>query len=155
MNFKTILSLGTLAATGFFVFGKDKYSEYKNVLDSLQMEIKEIKNLKLGSQVTFNVDVMVTNPTPTAINIPGNQLIIKDLHFYTLSGKKLGLANLNLADISFPANNYRLITNIPVSLSLNQIGSNISELLEIVGDKDKLKIAADIEAFGKQFTINA
>ncbi len=155
MNLKAVLSLGALAATGFFVFGKDKFSEYTNVLENLEMDIKGIRNISFNREISFKVDVQISNPTNISINVPGNQLVIKNLHFYTLSGKKLGTAYPNIADINLPANNYRLITNIPVSLSMAEIGNNLAEILDIIGDQDKLKIAADIEAFGKSFTINA
>lgn len=155
MKIKTLLSLGALATTGLIVFSKNKYGEYRHLLNSLQLEIEGIKDITFKGGISFKIDIQVSNPTNTAIDIPGNQLVIKNLHFYTLSGKKIGMAHPNISNINLPARSFRLLTNIPVSLSLIEIGNNFDEILAIVGNKNNLKIAADIEAFGKEFTLNA
>lgn len=154
MNLKTILSLGALAATGMVVFGKNKLGSYKYALDSLEFEVDKIKKLRFNSEISFDIDLKIINPTTTAINIPGEQLVIKTIHFFAKNGNKLGVAHPNISNIVFPANGSRLITNIPVQLSLSQIGNNLSEVLDIATNPDNLLIGVDIEAFGKQFTIN-
>ncbi|MDT0643683.1 hypothetical protein RM553_12645 [Zunongwangia sp. F363] len=154
MNIKTILSLGALAATGAIYFGKGKYDEYSAVAKQMQFNLKNVK-IHNPLQGTLRVDVEIVNPTPTAVNVPGKLITIRNIHFYTLSGQLLGTANANINDISLPANASRLIQNIPVQLSMKNIGNSFSEVLDIAQDKNKLQIAADIEAFGKSFTVNA
>jgi hypothetical protein len=154
MNIKTILSVGALAATGAMYFGKGKYDEYREVADRMEFSLKKVKvhNVLQG---TLKVDVEIVNPTATAIEVPGNLITVRRIHFFSLSGQKLGTATTDISDLALPANGSRRITNIPVQLSLSTIGSNLSAVLEIAQDTDKLKIAADIEAFGKSFTVNA
>ncbi|MDT0689382.1 hypothetical protein RM549_06265 [Salegentibacter sp. F188] len=154
MNIKTILSVGALAITGFSYFGKGKYDEYREVADRMEFNLKNVK-IHNPLQGTLKVNVEIVNPTATAVTVPGNLITIKNIHFYTLSGKKLGTAKANISDISLPANSSREIQNIPVQLSLANIGNSFSEVLEIAQDTDKLKISADIQAFGKSFTVNA
>lgn len=156
MNIKTILSLGALAATGAIYFGKNKYDEYSGVIDNLKFNLKKVHNIGFSSgNVTLKADVELINPTATAITVPGNRITVKNLHFYSLSGNKLGVANPNISDISLPANGRREIQNIPVILDLSSITGNFSEILDIASNTENLKIQAEIEAFGKSFTLNA
>lgn len=155
MNIKTILGVGALAATGMAVFGKNKVSAYKNVLDRLQITITKIKEVSFNQEINFKVDIVIKNPTATAINVPGNLLTIKTLYFYSQNGKLLGKAYPNISKIALPANSAQPISNIPVSLSLADIGNNLAEILDIATNKDLLKIVAEIEAFGQSFTVNA
>jgi len=156
MNIKTLLSLGALAATGAIYFGKDKYDEYSGVIENLKFNLKNVHNLGFsGGNVTLKADVELINPTATAVTIPGKRITVKNLHFYSLSGKKLGVASPNISDISLPANGSREITNVPVVLDLSSITGNFGEVMEIVSNTNNLKIQAEIEAFGKSFTLNA
>ena len=156
MGIKTILGVGALAIGGMVYFGKDKYNQYNGVLKSLQFKIKGVKNIQLkNGNVSFDLDMQLVNPTATAIDVPGEKIVVKTLHFYTPTGKYLGDANTNLSNIDMPANGTRLITNIPVSLSLATIGNSFSEILTIISDTSVLKIKADMEAFGHSFTLNA
>ncbi len=155
MNIKTILGVGALAATGMAFFGKNQLSGYKNVIKNLGIRINKVKEVTFDQNVNFKVDIMVANPTPTAVNVPGNLINIKKLHFYTLKGEKLAEAVTNISDIVLPANGTREITNIPVTSSLEQLGNNIGDILNIALDSNQLKIAAEIEAFGKSFIVNA
>ena len=156
MNIKTILSLGALAATCAMYFGKGKFDKYREVADRLSLRLKNVGSINFsGGNVLLKVDVELINPTATAINVPGEQITIKNIHFFTLTGQQLGTATPNLSDINLPAQATRTISNIPVTLPISAIGDNISEILSILSDTSRLKITADIEAFGKQFTINA
>ncbi len=155
MNIKALLSVGALAATGVLVFGKNKIGEYQNVMDNLQFEVDKIKNVSLKNGISFLINLKIINPTNTAINVPGKQLVIKTIHFYAKNGNKLGIAQPNISDIVLPANGSRLIITVPGQLSLSQIGENLSEILDIATNPDNLILGVDVEAFGKQFTINA
>jgi len=154
MNIKALLSVGAIAATGVLVFGKNKVGEYQNVLENLQFEVDQLKNISLKNGVNFIIDLKVINPTNTPINIPGKQLVIKTIHFYAKNGNRLGIAQPNISDINLPANGSRLIINIPVQLSISQIGENFTEVLDMASNPDKLILGVDVEAFGKQFTLN-
>jgi len=152
---KTVLSLGALAATGIAVFSKGKYGEYKNVINSLQFKIEKIKKVSFQNGVTFDVDINIINPTNTAIDVPGKQLVIKSIQFFAKNGNKLGVAQPNLSNIQLPANGSRLITNIPVQLSLSEIGENFSEILDIASNPKNIILSLEVEAFGQAFTINS
>ncbi len=155
INLKTILSVAAVAAGGSLIFGGKKFGGYKNVIDNLQFNIKNIKGVKLqGSEVVFDTDVEIVNPTATAINVPGELIVVRTLHFFTPSGTKIGVATPNVSNIAMPANGSRIITNIPARVSLTSVGKSFSEVLNVVLDPDKLKVTADIEAFGKSFTVN-
>lgn len=154
MNIKALLSVGALAATGVLVFGKNKVGEYQNVLENLQFEVDQLKNISLKNGVNFIIDLKVINPTNTPINIPGKQLVIKTIHFYAKNGNRLGIAQPNISDINLPANGSRLIINIPVQLSISQIGENFSEVLAMASNPENLILGVDVEAFGKEFTLN-
>ncbi|MGB7841142.1 MAG: hypothetical protein WBL21_00015 [Salinimicrobium sp.] len=156
MKIKTILSLGALAATGVAYFGNGKFSKYQQVIKQLTFKLKNARNISFsGGNVQLKVDVEMINPTPTAIDVPGKLITIQNIHFFSLQGNNLGTATPNLSEISLPANGTRLVTNIPVTIPLSAIGNNITEIISILSDTSRLKITADIQAFGKQFTINA
>jgi len=154
MNIKLILGAAAVAVGGFVYFGKGKYDKYNSVLANLQFKIKGIKKLNMVQGiVVFDADIEVVNPSNIAIDVPGNQILLKNIHFYSNSGAYLGVATPNIADIQMPANGSRLITNIPVKVSLQTIGNSFSEILGIVSNPETLKVTADIEAFGKAFTV--
>lgn len=156
MNIKSILAVAAVAVGSSIFFGKNKYDQYSQVLNNLQFKLKNLKNISFnGGKVVFDVDIELINPTPVAIDIPGEKLVVKKLHFYTNTGKPLGIALPNLSNIEMPANGSRTITNIPVKLSLAEIGNSFSEILNIVLDPKQLKISADLQAFGKSFSVNA
>lgn len=156
MNMKIILGAAALAFGSSVYFGKEKFNQYKGVLDNLQFNLKSIKGMKLsGGKIIFNCDVELINPTNVAVNIPGENIVVKNLHFYTPSGVYLGVASPNIAEISMPANGSRIITNIPVFLSVDPIGSAFYEILNIVSDPDLLQIRAELLAFGKSFIVNS
>ena len=156
MNIKTILGATAVAVAGSAFLGKGQYDKYKNVADQMDFQLKNVKDIKFSNgNALMKVDVELINPTPTAVNIPGKQITIRDIHFYSKTWTKLGTANVNISEIALPANGSRLITNIPVTISLANIGKNFSEIWDIMIDTSTLEISADLEAFGKSFTVNS
>ena len=156
MRTKAILLVGAVAAGASLLFGKTTFDKYRGVMDKMQFRIKGIKGVDLKSDgLYFNLDMELINPTNVAIDIPGEQVVVKTLHFYSPSGVKLGIAQPNISDISMPANGSRLITNIPVNISLANVGSSFNELISIATNPEQLKITADLEAFGNSFSVQA
>jgi hypothetical protein len=154
MSIKLILGAAAIAAGGFIYYGKGKYDQYDSVLKNLRFNLKNIKKIKMGSgDITFESDVEIENPSNIGIDVPGKMVAIKNIHFYSLKGTYLGIATPNIADIQIPANGSRLITNIPVRVSLQTLGSSFTEIIGIVSNPDNLHITADIEAFGKSITV--
>lgn len=156
MNIKTILGVAAVAVAGSAFFGKEKISDLTSLKDQLQFKILNLKNIKFSNgQVIFDVDIKIVNPTSIAIDIPGKSLLLKTLHFFSPSGQKLAVSNANVSDITLPANGSRTITDVPTVVSLVTVGNSFNEVLDIVSDPKNLKIVADIEIFGKSFTVNA
>ena len=156
IGIKTLLAVAGVAIGGGLLLGKNKFDEYRNVLNQMKFKIKSVKGIKLISgNVVFDVDMELTNPTDVAITVPGKKLVVKNLHFFTPSGKKLGVASPNISDIDMPANGSRIITNVPATISLDAVGSSFSEVLSAVLDPAKLKVTADLEAFGKSFSVKS
>ncbi len=156
IGIKTLLAVAGVAVGGGLLLGKNKFDEYRNVLNQMKFKIKSVKGIKLISgNVVFDVDMELTNPTDVAITVPGKKLVVKNLHFFTPSGKKLGVASPNISDIDMPANGSRIITNVPATISLDAVGSSFSEVLSVVLDPTKLKVTADLEAFGRSFSVNS
>lgn len=155
MNVKTILLVSAAAIGSSYLFGKSKVNRYMEVLDKMEVNTKGVRNFKLqGSFLFFNIDVELVNPTNIAVDIPGNLITVKNLHFFTATGKKLGVATPNVSQISLPANGSRMITNIPAAFDLMAIGSSFSEAVEIALNPDAMLVATDIQAFGTSFTVN-
>ncbi len=155
MNIKTILGVAAVTAVGSTLFGSNKVSKYGSLMENLEFEVKGARNIKLKNGIVYvDVDLAVINPTPIAIDIPGNNLVVKKIHFFTASGKKLGIAEPNISDINVPANGTRKITNIPARISLVTLGNNFSDVLTIMSNpKENLKIETEISVFGKSFTV--
>jgi len=154
MSIKLILGAAAIAAGGFIYFGKGKYDQYNSVLGNLSFKIKNIKKVKIvNGSITFDSDIEIQNPSNIGIDVPGKMVAIKNIHFYSQQGTYLGIATPNISDIQIPANGIRLITNIPVNVSLQTLGSSFTEIIGIVSNPDNLHITADIEVFGKSFTV--
>lgn len=155
MNLKTILTVSAVAMGSTLLFGGKKATNYMKVADNLQFGLKSVNGIDLKDRnIVFKADVELINPTEISIDIPGNNLVVKNIHFFTQSGVKLGTANVNVSEITLPANGSRVITNIPVVLSMDAIGASFSEILSIVSDPKQLNIEAELEVFGKSFTVN-
>lgn len=156
MNIKAVLGVAALAVGGSIYLGKNKYDSYRSVLENMEINLKKVTGLKIsGDNVFFNVDIELVNPTDISVNVPGNKLVVKNLHFFSPKGVKLGIASPNISNISLPANGSRMITNIPVALSLKTIGSSLNEIIEVALNPDLLQTTADLEAFGKSFSVSA
>jgi hypothetical protein len=154
MNIKLILGAAAAAVGGFIYFGKGKYDNYNTVLANLQFKIKDIKKLDLvNGLIVFDSDIEILNPSNIAIDVPGNQILLKKIHFFSNSGAYLGVATPNISNIKMPANGSRLITNIPVKVSLKTVGNSFAEILGIISNPKNLHVKADIEAFGKSVTV--
>lgn len=156
INLKSILLASAVAFGGSLFFGTKKYRNYSEVLEKMEFNLKGVKGLKLqGSSISFNVDVEIANPTNISVDVPGNRLTVKTLHFFTPSGKKIGVSHPNISEISLPANGSRIITNIPTVVDLAAVGSSFSETVAVILDPDKLITAADLELFGQSFTVKS
>ena len=156
MNTKAILLATAVAVGSSMYFGKKKIGGYMAVLEQMDFNIKGVKNLKLqGSHLAFDIDIELVNPTNIAVQIPGDRITVRNLHFFTATGKRLGYATPNIADISMPANGSRIITNIPAVFDLVAIGSSFSEAVEIALSPETMLVAADLVAFGQSFTVTS
>lgn len=156
MNIKAILGLSALAVGGSIYLGRNKYNDYMTVLENLEFNMKSVRGVKLsGTNIVFIVDMELVNPTPIAVNIPGKSILVKTIHFYTPNNVYLGVSHPNVSEITMPANGTRLITGIPVTLSLTSIASSVSEIISIVSNPDLLKTKTDLVAFGQNFSVNS
>ena len=156
MNTKAILLASAVAVGSTYIFGNRKYRNYSEVLEKIEYNMKGVKNIKIiGSTIGFDVDIELVNPTNIAVDVPGNRLTVKTLHFFTPSGKKIAEAHPNVSEISMPANGSRIITNIPTVVDLVAISGSFAETLSVVLDTDKLVTAADLVLFGKSFTVTS
>lgn len=159
MNLKTILQVAAVAAGGSIIFGgskiQDKLHDYEYMANNLRVDIAGIKSISIRSgKLAFKLDIQITNPTDVAFDIPGRMLSVDRVRFATPTGKPLGLVDLHLDDFAVPKNGHRLITNIPVEISLAAIGDNLGEVLDIVEDTSKLRTSIDISVLGRSFTID-
>lgn len=155
MKIGTIIGVAATALTVAGYFGKKKITDITSLKDKIQFQIAAFRNVKFqNGKVVLDVDVTVINPTDIALDVPGNNLVLKTLHFFSKSGVKLGDANANTSDLALPAKSSRLVTNVPVMIDLNAVGNSFSEVLDIVSDPANMKIVADVEIFGQSFTIN-
>ena len=156
MKSKTILLLSAAAIGGSLFFLKSKLDQYLQVVKNLQFKIKDVQvNIVdvQGEQIIFTADVELFNPTNISIEVPGEKIILRKMHFKSSSGKYLGTAVPNLSNLDMPANGTRLITNIPASAPFSAIGVSISELAGLAANPENLNITTEVEVFGKIITI--
>lgn len=154
MNIKTILTVTAVAVGGSLLMGSRKVSSYQSVIDNLKVNIKGIRNIDFkNGQIQFNLDAEIVNPTEISINVPGNSLTVKRLHFSTLSGSKLGIANPNYSNLKIPAKSSIIVPNIPAVFSLVTISESFGEVFSILSDPTKLVVTTELELFGQTFTV--
>jgi hypothetical protein len=151
---KIILSALALGATGLVLFGNRQVSGMNHIIQNLKTDIKKIR-LKgvTGNNVRLSVDVDLINATSSSLNVPGKLVTVKTLRFFSPSGKYLGVADINLSNISIEANGVKTLQDIPVVISLRDITSSLPEILDIIKDSSTLVVKADVNAFGMDFTV--
>ncbi|WP_417885346.1 hypothetical protein [Zunongwangia sp.] len=155
MAFKNLLTIGGIALAASWYFGKDKIKNLAQSVQGIDFNLKSLHNLNFDGNggATLKADVEIVNPSPIDLSIPGNLINIKQIDFFTKSGKRLGTAYTNLNNITIPANGTKTLQNIPVQIAISQAFSNINEILDIAGNTGNLKIVPTVQAFGKEFTI--
>lgn len=144
-----IVSGVSLALLGVLAY--NKVQKLKRVFESLKIEPKNIKNLKISlTSITFTTDILFVNPTNEDFLVSGYVASLKRLNFF-YSGKYIATIKPVINEISIPANNQLLFKNLPVVLPTAEILGSIMELTAF--DINKLTIEAFIDVAGSEYSI--
>lgn len=145
-----------LIGAGFFIgllayLGYNKFQRLKKVFEYINIELVGIKNLKISNKsIDFNVNVKFVNRSSEDFSINSSLVKLKTLNFY-YKGKFVGTAHPNLVQISIPKYNELVVENIPATIPVSAIFSNLNEILSF--NADYITIDAIVMVAGYEFII--
>lgn len=156
---KKALIVGGIVLGSFLVFGYRKYDQAKQVLDSLDFDIKSVSRIKIGL-LNVSFDTVITLINPTSVNFgatASSHIAIKEVRVYSPSGVYLGKAQSNIYEIDLPARSQVDLPSISFNLSSIKTLSELLNNTELYLNQDftKLKYKIDVNAFGNIITLDA
>lgn len=154
MKTSTKIIIGVSASIGLLVyFGWQKIQKLKTVFEKINIELAGIRDLKITSQVIeFKANVKFINYTNEDFSVNGYFVKLKTLNFY-YKGKFIGNANPNLVQVSVPKYNELVIENIPASVPLSSIFTNLTEIPTF--NADNLTVKAIVSVANNDFLIES
>lgn len=144
-----LLIFAALGFGAYTLYGKGKTA--LNAYMNLKTKVVSVRNIKPGlTEFKMNVDVLVTNPSDTAIDLNTVGLVtLKRINLYSLKGSLIGFSTPGQIILSIPARGQQLLKNVPVTLNTVYALEAISDLDNAANVTTKL----EIEVGGKIVTI--
>ncbi|MBB1195070.1 hypothetical protein DNC80_15500 [Flavobacterium sp. SOK18b] len=153
MEGNTILKILGGAAVVSTLFAFKKKGDFSKVIESMTMDIRSIRNLRLRSgKVWLDCDIGFHNPTEYDMNIYTAGVIKLKQIKLMYKGVVIGNAYSNKDEFELPAKSNYLITDINVELLfLNIIDQFLKGGLD--SNVDNYQIHTIVEALGKNWVI--
>ena len=151
---KTKIVLGLL--TGVAIYSTVKYQKIKSSIKKLNIKISRIKSLKVTwDKIEFDLTFSIHNQTAQSIGVNSYKLLkLTQIEFYSKANHSfLGTSNMNITNIQIPANGVIEIKDVPTSLPLQNLLSNLELFKENI--QENLIIKLQFESLGKQFELIA
>ncbi|UOB18577.1 hypothetical protein [Abyssalbus ytuae] len=151
MKANKILWIGGVVVGSLALFGHKKFKAAETVLNNLQLKIKDIRNINLSfERIKLTVDAILVNPTDVDFGFTtSSKIYLKQIRVYNKQGQKIATGHTQFYEINLPAQSEATLPSIDIEAPLLE---SLMQLLQKDATKD-LKIEADIQAFGRIFTI--
>jgi len=158
-----------LAAAGIgyalFQLGKEKYDEFavgfKDSLDSLKYDIKNISSLKLKfsgkPRLMFNMDLRISNPSEYDFSANGGQIInLKKIEVFSQQNDRLATITPNINQIELPPGESATLNNLPVEIPISKIGNILDSFInDLEADQEQFGLRLNVVVAGTEFIINS
>lgn len=113
------------------------------IFDQMTIEPAGISNVNVSLQnISFNIDVKLTNPTPENFTVDGYGLAeLSEISIY-YDGMYLATSQVGLTQVSIPSKNELILHNIPVNVPkpLDFISDHLVLVYSLISDFKKLDI---------------
>lgn len=116
------------------------------------------KNFKLKlTRIDFTIDIKLVNPTADDFAVSGYVATLKRVLVY-YRGQLIGMANVNIDEISVPRQDTMILHDVPITLSTLDLAQNITALLPQLQNLststlNDLSFTGVIEAMGREYEI--
>lgn len=118
------------------------YSKAKaliKIFEKITMEPVKISKLNVAiSRISFNIDILLQNPSPEAFSVNGlGVATLKEISIF-YKGVFIAKSFVNMTEISIPANDQLIIPNIPVVVEkpLQLLANNLVMAYDMVYNFD-------------------
>lgn len=120
-----------IAAAGIAYIGRNRLGIVSNDLKEIQVRVSSIKVKGFNLQsINLLATVGITNPTGRDININSLGLVTLDkIEFFDKQGQFLGVGYPNITSLNVPAQDTIEVTNVPLQISVKNIGPVINTLI--------------------------
>lgn len=153
MKGKNILILIGLFIAGSIALGYKKVTDLQDTFFKLTTAPYYFKNVRVGiSEIKFDLDVIFKNPTLNDFYVTGSVFATLNKLHIIYQGKVIGIATLDLTELSIPANGQTVISDIPVTIPTASVLANIMNLPDIMAN---FTIVAFVDILGTEYQLGA
>lgn len=156
---KKILAGLSVFAIGAILVGYRKATNLKYAFSKMAIGQYGVpKNIQIHAPlspdgyISFTTDVVLKNNSDEDFNLSGNIVATLKRLAFIYEGTTIGIANVNITEISVPAYNEAIITGIPVQVSTKNLFSNISNVTAMI---DKFSIVGYVDVLGTEYMIGS
>lgn len=146
---KKIALYGAIGYGLWYITRKSK--DIFNAYNALTTQVVNVRNVKPGlSEFTLDVDVLISNPTQTAISVnTGGLAKLKRVNFYSVKGTLIGHSSPGTTSLNIPAGGKQLIKNVPTSINTGYVLEALGNIKNI-GD---VNTTIEIEVAGQTIIV--
>ncbi|EAR15455.1 hypothetical protein [Robiginitalea biformata] len=143
---KKWLIISGIGVTALALFGASKGASFKRALESLQVSLSRIRNLRLRPDGIYaTIDVRMTNPTDKLLDIMTAGIIkVTRIFIYDKSGSLVATASPNIDTITIRPQGSTILKDVPINANY---GGVLNTLISGT-NPDDYRVEAEIEAFG-------
>ena len=118
MKTKTILLAAGAVIVGSSIIAYNKTQRLIQIFDKMTIKPASLpKKVKINLQtISFNIDIMLTNPTGEDFAVSGGIATLRQIAIY-FKGQLLGYAQTNITTVSIPSYDKIIIHDIPVTFA--------------------------------------
>ena len=148
---KVVIGLSILALLA--AYGKKKYDDYTDVINSLSFKISDISKVNIkGLSLFFDIAVKFHNPTNKDFYLNGLGLIsVKKVKVFR-KGVFMGEANSDVTKFEIPAFGFTTLSGITIETKYLTFLTELSNLASLTEVKD-YTLEIIIEALGQTYVI--
>lgn len=147
---KILLGIGAIVALSL-VYGYNKVQELQSIFDKMTIEPYKFKNVKVDfTKLTIVMDFLLINPSNLDFAVSGYVATLTKVKVY-FKNVFIGIANINMDEVSVPAQGQIIIHDINIVLPIKNLVQNGENLLDF--DEKYLTFVGVIEVAGNEFEI--
>jgi hypothetical protein len=152
--YKKLLIGGGAALVYSSIVGFKKFEKTKAIFEEMDIEPHAFSKLKIdfdNKRISFNLDVLLRNNTDDDLFVTGSAFaVLKEIDIF-YKNNYMATAQVNINEISIPAENQLIVRNIPVMVHAVNLLQNATVFMNF--NLNDLGIVGVVEAFGTTYRI--